>query len=519
MIQIHRKQGWELNPNDKTVNAILKRVELNNGECPCQNNSVDKHCPCSDYREKGLCHCGLYLMEMKRLFFTVYIIICCISCDRPSMAVRTDNSPQQLKQRIDSAEMKSYWDKTNDVEVFYPDFFNCADTTEVGTARFHFPSEKEKELSLVYFVEPNVDGWSIHEAVENLSDSVNICEQEGKDFFIMSGQFSQEPRGLFLEKCYLIGGKWFNYTLYYLSSHESSIGRLLDMVKEWNPKHSTEEDGDSVVEMDSTTVSLTTFGLEFTSDPRLGFKDGSVKMPNLKGLHTSSRWAYCKKDSCNTGYYVVGIRCPQEKHVRSWVDNKLWDTMKEKGYEKKAPRRIVNNTSIPIHKVSDFYLNQWQSFYNHYLNDFIICENDGKYPTEQFGLIITDVWQNGNYYTMCVHDWYDMMSNGCPYTTSFYTINASTGKEVSLNDIVSIKDNKRLEKLLKGKLAWMRKQRCDFPLQKIDFLEECTGVALVKEGLLIYFHPYTIGVGSEGQYNVVIPYGQLEKNGINIVLR
>ena len=61
MIQIYRKQGWELNPNDKTVNAILKRVELNNGECPCQNNSVDKHCPCSDYRENDMCHCGLYL--------------------------------------------------------------------------------------------------------------------------------------------------------------------------------------------------------------------------------------------------------------------------------------------------------------------------------------------------------------------------------------------------------------------------------------------------------------------------
>ena len=61
MVSILRKQGWVLNPNDKVVNAILKRVEMNDGECPCDNQAEDKHCPCSDYREKNLCHCGLYL--------------------------------------------------------------------------------------------------------------------------------------------------------------------------------------------------------------------------------------------------------------------------------------------------------------------------------------------------------------------------------------------------------------------------------------------------------------------------
>ena len=61
MIKILRKKGWILNPNDKIVNAILKRVELNNGECSCQNDSSDKHCPCTDYRDNNLCHCNLYI--------------------------------------------------------------------------------------------------------------------------------------------------------------------------------------------------------------------------------------------------------------------------------------------------------------------------------------------------------------------------------------------------------------------------------------------------------------------------
>ena len=61
MIQIFRKQGWILNPNDKVVNGILKMIERNDGECPCQNDSEDKHCPCTDYKVKDTCHCGLYL--------------------------------------------------------------------------------------------------------------------------------------------------------------------------------------------------------------------------------------------------------------------------------------------------------------------------------------------------------------------------------------------------------------------------------------------------------------------------
>lgn len=63
MVQILRKSGWMLNPNDKVVNAILKRVELNNGECPCHNDCEDKHCPCECYRIYDKCHCGLYVKE------------------------------------------------------------------------------------------------------------------------------------------------------------------------------------------------------------------------------------------------------------------------------------------------------------------------------------------------------------------------------------------------------------------------------------------------------------------------
>ena len=55
------KEGWKV--NQKIAEAIIKRINVCNGECPCHNESYDKHCPCSNYREKDVCHCGLYIKE------------------------------------------------------------------------------------------------------------------------------------------------------------------------------------------------------------------------------------------------------------------------------------------------------------------------------------------------------------------------------------------------------------------------------------------------------------------------
>ena len=66
MISILRKKGWILNPNDKIVNAIMKRCELNNFECPCHNpgeTHEDRLCSCKEYRENDVCHCNLYVKD------------------------------------------------------------------------------------------------------------------------------------------------------------------------------------------------------------------------------------------------------------------------------------------------------------------------------------------------------------------------------------------------------------------------------------------------------------------------
>lgn len=64
MTDILLKEGWTLNPDSKIVNAIMKRLEVTGGECPCHNpgkTKEDRMCPCKEYRESDTCHCSLYV--------------------------------------------------------------------------------------------------------------------------------------------------------------------------------------------------------------------------------------------------------------------------------------------------------------------------------------------------------------------------------------------------------------------------------------------------------------------------
>lgn len=58
------KPGWQLNPNDKVVKSITKRIAICDGECPCHNPGEtveDRLCPCKEYRDNDICHCNLYV--------------------------------------------------------------------------------------------------------------------------------------------------------------------------------------------------------------------------------------------------------------------------------------------------------------------------------------------------------------------------------------------------------------------------------------------------------------------------
>ena len=50
------------NPDCRVVDAIRKRLVMNDGHCPCTPLKDDDHiCPCLKFREYGECCCGLFI--------------------------------------------------------------------------------------------------------------------------------------------------------------------------------------------------------------------------------------------------------------------------------------------------------------------------------------------------------------------------------------------------------------------------------------------------------------------------
>ena len=60
-VKANIKEGWQLNPNEKVVNGIIKGINRCGGDCPCANISEELKCPCSGYRLNDKCCCNLYV--------------------------------------------------------------------------------------------------------------------------------------------------------------------------------------------------------------------------------------------------------------------------------------------------------------------------------------------------------------------------------------------------------------------------------------------------------------------------
>lgn len=98
-------------------------------------------------------------------------------------------------------------------------------------------------------------------------------------------------------------------------------------------------------------------------------------------------------------------------------------------------------------------------------------------------------------------------SCGCPSAADYYTINKTSGVIFTLDEYI-------LQSKISEKIDMIRNQYIQIAEAKgftpanysgHDLINKANGFALVNEGLLIYFHPYNIGCGAEGQYNLIIP--------------
>lgn len=98
-------------------------------------------------------------------------------------------------------------------------------------------------------------------------------------------------------------------------------------------------------------------------------------------------------------------------------------------------------------------------------------------------------------------------SCGCPSSADYYTINKSTGKIFSASDILSRHKSSDIERFLLNEfdIETNAKGRPTCGITGMELINRANGIAKLNEGILFYYHPYNIGCGAEGQYNLIIP--------------
>lgn len=144
------------------------------------------------------------------------------------------------------------------------------------------------------------------------------------------------------------------------------------------------------------------------------------------------------------------------------------------------------------------------------LDKFKKAEKDslGDFWPLRYSLVACRIFENKKVATYLFESSVDYHgSSGCPSYADYLTISKETGKVLGFDDLFCSACEADVDTLLRK--AYMDEQdrrgnnlygNVD-GLMKPEFKNNC---ALVKEGVLFYYHPYTIGCGADGQYNLII---------------
>ena len=233
--------------------------------------------------------------------------------------------------------------------------------------------------------------------------------------------------------------------------------------------------------------------------------------PPIPDLYFKSCMEVCKGDYCKSKRAVLAISCPKNPQLLRWVSNtacNFTNACMEDSSERISPNHSLKSAK----EVCDYYIDVARRSFK---KEVSVCEHEENLPLEQHGWMIADVWQKGSLHTFLVSSWYDWSSCGDNTAFSYVTVDSSTGKGLAYEDLIDQADEKELESLLKQYLhneyrSWTEGE------SKKSLLSQMDGCALLKEGLIIYYYPYTIGSGADGEFFAIIPYNVLKAHGIEL---
>ena len=247
------------------------------------------------------------------------------------------------------------------------------------------------------------------------------------------------------------------------------------------------------------------------------FCEDSLLFPPISGLIHKSVYSSCPSDTCFSEYAVLALKCPPISTLLDWLSDSVFV------FANTCPigNGLACTTDTPV-SVKKSYFNSVNGICDYYMDQLDHMYDSWKCPgnadhdaiTEQSGLLISDCWNMGNLYTFYRIDWYDCNSCGNNARESYYTVDAESGQPLGLADIVlpdKLNDLSALmmPHIINGKGEHLIQQNTFYSPDNKEVIKQADGCALLQEGLIIYFYPYNLGAGVDGQYEAIIPYKDL----------
>lgn len=248
------------------------------------------------------------------------------------------------------------------------------------------------------------------------------------------------------------------------------------------------------------------------------FLEDTLHFPSVPNLVHESAYAICPTDTCFAEYTVLALRCPPIQPLLNWLSDSVRVFIQEcpignglqtfNDKKKDIPQKHLNSTEA----ICDFYIGQLRHVYDDWH-----CTGFGDHGcfNEQAGLLIADCWNSGNLFTFYRNDWYDCMSSGNNIRESFCTVDAITGNLLNLEDLVHQEKIDTVASLMMSRLVdasdeYYIHQFSYDPTEYVSILRRADGCALISEGLIFYYYPYTLAAGASGEYKSIIPYEELD---------
>ena len=291
-------------------------------------------------------------------------------------------------------------------------------------------------------------------------------------------------------------------------TYEEALSSMSDSLVLINPLEI--ELCDNILNED-TKYNYTNFGMIGDYDRK--YKEDTLHFPPIPGLAYKTAYSFCHRDTCYANYAVLALRSPNNPLLLNWLEDKVrkyvaywpisYDVLQFNSSDVPVPRKRLRSAN----DICNYYM-KWlgESFKKKECN----TEEKWTDANMQDALLLADCWRKGNLCTYYEGRWNS--ENNLAHE-AFRTVSAVTGKELTLADLVDSIKYDHLSVMMISKLI---NSHGEFFFDKPYCLENATdvllglsGCGLIQEGLIIYFYPYRIGSGGDGEWKAIIPYEEV----------